>query len=101
MNARLLDPGLLEQAKRIRDDLVAIRRAIHAQPEFGFEEHETAALIAERLTALGAQVRTGVAERASSLNLAADSPSSPYAPTWTRCRLPRPPARRSPRGFQA
>jgi IAA-amino acid hydrolase len=61
MNTRSLDTGLLEQAKRIRGDLVAIRRAIHAQPEFGFAEHETAALIAERMTALGARVRTGVA----------------------------------------
>jgi metal-dependent amidase/aminoacylase/carboxypeptidase family protein len=61
MNARLPDTGLLEQAKRIRGDLVTIRRAIHAQPEFGFTEHETAALIAARMAALGARVRTGVA----------------------------------------
>jgi amidohydrolase len=61
MKTRLLDMGLLEQAKGIRGDLVAIRRAIHAQPEFGFAEHETAALIAARMAALGARVRTGVA----------------------------------------
>jgi amidohydrolase len=61
MTARVTDTGLLEQARRIRGDLVAIRRAIHAQPEFGFAEHETAALIAARMTALGARVRTGVA----------------------------------------
>jgi amidohydrolase len=61
MSDELLDKGLLEEAKRIRKDLVAIRRTIHAHPEFGFEEHETAALIAARMTELGARVRTGVA----------------------------------------
>lgn len=50
----------LEDAAAIREDLVAIRRAIHARPEGGFQEHETARLIAARLTALGARVRTGV-----------------------------------------
>ncbi len=61
MSTRLLDPDLLERAKSMRADLVAIRRAIHAQPEFGFAEHETAALIAARMAVLGARVRTGVA----------------------------------------
>jgi amidohydrolase len=61
MSTRLLDPDLLERAKSMRADLVAIRRAIHAQPEFGFAEHETAALIAAQMAVLGARVRTGVA----------------------------------------
>jgi amidohydrolase len=61
MSKQVLNEGLLEGARRIHDDLVAIRRAIHAHPEFGFDEHETAALIAARMTALGARVRTGVA----------------------------------------
>jgi amidohydrolase len=52
---------LLEEAKGLRDELVAVRRAIHSQPEFGFAEHKTAALIAERMRALGAQLRVGVA----------------------------------------
>ena len=61
MTEQVLNGWLLEQATRIRSDLVTIRRAIHSHPEFGFEEHETAALIAARMTALGAHVRTGVA----------------------------------------
>ncbi len=55
------DPRWLEEARRIQQELVTIRRAIHARPEYGFEEHETAALITGRMTALGARVRTGVA----------------------------------------
>ena len=36
------------------------RRHLHAHPELGFEEHETAAFIAERLRSLGLEVQTGV-----------------------------------------
>ncbi|MEM9198777.1 MAG: amidohydrolase [Pseudomonadota bacterium] len=42
-------------------DLVALRRDLHAHPELGFEEHRTAAIVAERLRALGFQVETGIA----------------------------------------
>jgi len=41
--------------------LVAWRRHLHGRPELGFEEHETAAFVAERLRALGLSVTTGVA----------------------------------------
>lgn len=51
----------LEEARRIQEELVTIRRAIHARPEYGFEEFETAALITAQMAALGARVRTGVA----------------------------------------
>jgi len=40
---------------------VAWRRHLHGRPELGFEEHETAAFVAERLRALGLAVTTGVA----------------------------------------
>ena len=74
MNDRLLDMKLFEEAKRIRGTLVSIRRAIHAHPEFGFEEHETAALIADRLTALGARVQTGVARTGVAADLGSGQP---------------------------
>jgi amidohydrolase len=54
-------PELLESARALREELIAIRRGIHAQPEFGFAEYKTAAMIADRLRTLGASVRTGVA----------------------------------------
>ena len=40
---------------------VALRRDIHAHPELGFEEHRTAALVADRLRQWGIDVHTGVA----------------------------------------
>ena len=33
----------------VRDELIADRRHLHANPELAFEEHETAAFVAERL----------------------------------------------------
>jgi amidohydrolase len=45
------------------DDLVAIRRDIHANPELGYQETRTSALVAERLTAFGVdEVHTGIAK---------------------------------------
>jgi amidohydrolase len=42
------------------EELIALRRDLHAHPELSFEEHRTAQVIADRLNALGCQVRTGV-----------------------------------------
>ena len=41
-------------------DLVRLRRQLHAIPELGFKEERTAAILAERLRAAGAEVTTGV-----------------------------------------
>jgi amidohydrolase len=41
-------------------DAVALRRDLHAHPELGFAEHRTAGIVAERLTALGLEVHTGI-----------------------------------------
>jgi len=41
-------------------ELAAIRRDLHAHPELGFEEHRTAALVAERLRQWGVEVHCGV-----------------------------------------
>ncbi len=43
-----------------RDDLVALRRQLHAVPELAFKEVQTSALIAARLRAAGLKVETGV-----------------------------------------
>lgn len=43
-------------------DLIAWRRQLHARPELGFEEVETAAFVAERLRASGIVVHTGIAQ---------------------------------------
>ena len=51
-----LDPTVLA----FTPDAVALRRDIHAHPETGFNEHRTAALIAENLAAWGIAVTTGL-----------------------------------------
>jgi len=48
-------------ALELREQLVALRRQIHAHPEYGFKEFKTARLVADKLKDLGASVREGVA----------------------------------------
>ena len=46
--------------KAFIDEFVVLRRQIHSVPELAFEEHETAALVAEKLVSWGYKVTTGV-----------------------------------------
>jgi len=48
-------------AEAIRPWLVETRRAIHMEPELGFEERETSRRVAEVLERSGLEVRKGVA----------------------------------------
>jgi amidohydrolase len=43
------------------ESLIELRRELHRHPELRFEEHRTAALVAERVAAAGWQVRSGIA----------------------------------------
>jgi len=47
-------------ASERHEALAALRRDLHAHPELGFEEHRTAALVAERLRQWGIEVHTGI-----------------------------------------
>ncbi|MGH2345680.1 MAG: M20 metallopeptidase family protein, partial [Chloroflexota bacterium] len=51
----------LAPLKAVNEQVVLDRRRLHAHPELGFEEHETARFVAERLRALGLEPQTGVA----------------------------------------
>ena len=61
MTSELRDE-LLRLTRAGHEQVVAWRRAIHAWPELAYQEHKTAALCADVLRGLGAEVRTGVAE---------------------------------------
>src|SRR5213596_3108688 len=43
-------------------EMITVRRDLHQHPETAFEETRTAGVVAERLRALGLEVRTGVAK---------------------------------------
>lgn len=51
---------MLEAARQMQDQLSQWRQAIHRQPELGFQEFRTSALVAEELGKMGYRVRTGV-----------------------------------------
>jgi amidohydrolase len=51
---------MLQRAQQIQDRLILWRRQIHQQPELGFHEIQTAALVARELESLAYRVRTGV-----------------------------------------
>ncbi len=52
--------NMLDRANVIADEVVRLRRDIHAHPELGFEETRTAALVADTLRELGVNVQEGV-----------------------------------------
>lgn len=52
--------NILERAQDMDHLISAWRRDIHMHPELSFEEHRTANLVAETLTAMGIRVETGV-----------------------------------------
>jgi amidohydrolase len=53
---------VLELAQDMKEELIELRRKIHMHPELGFEEHETASLVAKRLKEWGIETTTGVAK---------------------------------------
>jgi hippurate hydrolase len=59
MNAPLPLPAL-DEIRAHEDEMVGIRRQIHANPELAYEEHATADLVAERLQRWGYAVHRGL-----------------------------------------
>src|SRR3712207_4396890 len=50
----------IDRIRSYQEELVAIRRDLHAHPEIGFEEERTAGIVAERLAAWGIEVHRGI-----------------------------------------
>ena len=53
-------PPTVTIPRTLVDEVVAIRRDLHAHPELGFEEVRTAAIVAARLRELGYEVHEGI-----------------------------------------
>ena len=52
---------IINRIAELQDEIVAWRRHLHERPELGFEEHETAAFVAEKLRSFGVdEVHTGI-----------------------------------------
>lgn len=56
-----LEERLRAEVDRTREEAVEVRRRIHRHPELSYREEATAALIADRCSGLGCEVRAGVA----------------------------------------
>ena len=57
-----MSADIREKVRARREEMVSLRRDLHAHPETAFREARTSQLVAERLSAFGLEVSTGAAE---------------------------------------
>ena len=69
-----LDARIDAAVEAIEPKVIAWRRDIHQNPELGYQEMRTAGLVADHLTALGYEVRTGVGRTGVVAVLRGDKP---------------------------
>jgi amidohydrolase len=60
MTVGLKTNSMLQQAQSLANGIIAWRRTIHAKPELGFAERETAKLVADALRKMGYEVQENV-----------------------------------------
>lgn len=65
--------------RQLLPQLLEWRRQIHQQPELGFQEQQTAALIAQKLTEWGIQHETGIAQTGIVATIPGDRPGKVLA----------------------
>ena len=77
----------LEAIRGFHDELTAIRRDLHANPELGLEEHRTAEIVAAKLAEWGIEVHRGIGKTGvvGVLSAVRAASRSACAPTWTAC----------------
>jgi amidohydrolase len=66
--------SLLQHATTFQDELVALRRDLHAHPELAFQEHRTSEAAARAVEALGFRVRRRVGRTGVVAELGGDGP---------------------------
>ena len=76
MNDTALLPPALEAIRAHEAEMVDIRHQIHANPELGFQEHDTSDLVATRLERWGWEVHRGLGG-SSHLHVVVVPPRSP------------------------
>lgn len=56
-----MEKTMLDRATALEAEIIRLRRLIHANPELGFQEHQTAALVVDTLSEIGGfSIRSGV-----------------------------------------
>jgi carboxypeptidase Ss1 len=55
-----IEDKLLNDAIKIEDEIIEIRRKIHMEPEIAYQERKTSSLVAEKLRTLGIEVKENV-----------------------------------------
>jgi amidohydrolase len=75
LNARSTHPDrtTLKKAQALQNEIVEMRRHLHAHPELSFLEKETGKLVAEKLSALGYAVKSGIGKTGVIADLGRDS----------------------------
>src|SRR5258708_12321798 len=73
---RTMTDTIRPRIDKLEPDLVALRRDLHRHPELGHQEHRTAAMVADRMTALGLDVRIGVGGTGVLADLAGSAPGA-------------------------
>ena len=89
---------LLQALQRALGEFISLRRDIHRHPELAFEEHRTAALVADKLEGWGYAVERGIGGTGVVGTLVRGSGVGAWAsaPTWTRCPSTKPAAPSGP-----
>ncbi|WP_370513166.1 M20 family metallopeptidase [Fulvivirga sp. M361] len=72
----MLKDKIHQLARENAGEIIAVRRHLHAHPELSYQEHKTAAYVAEQLKAMGITPKEGVAETGLTATIEGKNPTS-------------------------